>query len=273
MRGRLLERLLDATRFDPTAHVPLHWHDSRIGWLQPAFADALQIHPEAFSRDTFGVRLASTAQLDNVVLALAADGWIRGWRDERYEVRPSTGRAFTIERAAFRRFGMLATASHLNGYVNTGGNWKLWVARRSDSKPVDPGMLDNLVGGGVAAGSSPAATLVKESGEEAGIAPDLAGGAQAAGCLRTTRAVADGVHDEIIHVYDLELPPGFVPSNRDGEVAEFKLMEPAELVPRVASGEFTVDAGAVIVDFLWRRRWLEDAEIGAALKALRADQR
>ncbi len=43
----------------------------------------------------------------------------------------------------------------------------MWIARRSPTKPIDPGMLDNLVGGGLAAGLTVAQTLVKEGWEEA----------------------------------------------------------------------------------------------------------
>jgi len=269
----LLERVACASRIDPSTLLPLHSHGRQIGWLKPSFADVLMRYPAAFACEAPGIRVASIAQMGKAVLALAAEGWITGWRDEPYDVRFGAESLFTIERAAFRRFGMLAGAAHLNGWVATDGGFKLWVARRSASKPIDPGMLDNLVGGGIAAGSTPAATLVKECGEEAGIDPAQAQCAAAAGCLRITRMVEDGVHDEIVHVFDLELPPRFVPANRDGEVAEFMLLEPAEVARRVASGEFTIDAGAIAVDFLLRRGWLDDPEIHEAIKSLRTDPR
>jgi len=269
----LLERVTGAARIDPSALLPLHSHGRQIGWLQPSFADVLMRYPAAFARDALGVRVASIAHMEKAVLALAAEGWITGWRDEPYDVRCGAKTLFTLERAAFRRFGMLAAASHLNGWVAWEGGFKLWIARRSASKPIDPGMLDNLVGGGIAAGSSPAATLAKECGEEAGIDTALAHCAAAAGCLRITRMVENGVHDEIVHVFDLELPSRFVPSNRDGEVAEFMLLEPAEVARRVAAGEFTIDAGAIIVDFLLRRGWLDDPEVRDAIKVLREDPR
>ena len=43
----------------------------------------------------------------------------------------------------------------------------MWIARRSPAKAIDPGMLDNLVGGGVAAGQTITTTLIKEAWEEA----------------------------------------------------------------------------------------------------------
>ena len=48
------------------------------------------------------------------------------------------------------------------------------VARRAADKRLDPGKLDHLVGGGVAAGMGFADTLAKEAEEEAGLPPELA---------------------------------------------------------------------------------------------------
>ena len=99
----------------------------------------------------------------------------------------------------------------------------MWIARRSATKPIDPGLLDNLVGGGIAAGTSIADTVVKEAQEEAGIPAELASSAQPAGCVRIFREQPDGIQRETIHVHDLSLPPDFEPHNEDGEVAGFRL--------------------------------------------------
>ncbi|NMG04451.1 hypothetical protein [Azoarcus taiwanensis] len=44
---------------------------------------------------------------------------------------------------------------------------------------------------------------------------------------------------------DFALPKGFMPRNIDGEVPEFRLMDPDELAERILAGEFTEDAAAV----------------------------
>jgi 8-oxo-dGTP pyrophosphatase MutT (NUDIX family) len=265
----MLEVLQKAVLFDAAAHLALDCGAHRVGWVQPAFADALAAHPAVFAREANTVRILAPAELDAAVRALAAKGWIHGWRDERYEVRAGAETLFTLERAAFRPFGLLASASHLNGWVRDGAAVRLWVARRSAAKPVDPGMLDNLVGGGIAAGSTPLATLEKECMEEAGIPPALLRLAQAAGRLRVTRAVENGVNDEVIHAWDLELPGDFVPANQDGEVAGFALLDLDTIAAKLLAQEFTVDAAAVSIDFLWRRGVLADPAVGEALAVLR----
>jgi hypothetical protein len=113
----MLAALHAASRFDPGGYMPLRYRKRRIGWLEPLFAYALSDHPAVFAREADSVQMLSPAGLDTVVRALAAEGWITGWRDERHDVRHGSRVLFSLERAAFRRFGFLACASHLNGWV------------------------------------------------------------------------------------------------------------------------------------------------------------
>jgi len=269
----MLPRLEAARLFDSSAHLPLTLPGAgRLGWIAAPFARVLEAYPDAFARVGDGVAIVSPDRLRAAVRDLHAGGWISGWRDENFEVRAPGGRMlFNLERAAFRRLGLQARAVHLNGWVRVGDGWRLWVARRSVTKPIDPGMLDNLVGGGIGAGFAASDTLRKECGEEAGLPLTLARGAVPAGCLHILREVPDGVHAETIHAFDLELPTDFVPSNKDGEVSEFALLSAGEVEKLLAAGEFTVDAGTVTIDFLWRRGALSDPLVGAVLEALRRE--
>jgi 8-oxo-dGTP pyrophosphatase MutT (NUDIX family) len=82
---------------------------------------------------------------------------------------------FELERAAARYFGVLTHAAHVNGLVRRSDRAvAMWIARRSDTKAIDPGMLDNLVGGGIATGHTVASTVIKEAFEEAGIEASVA---------------------------------------------------------------------------------------------------
>jgi hypothetical protein len=76
---------------------------------------------------------------------------------------------------------------------------------------------------------------------------------------------------DTIPAFDLELPTDCVPSNKDGEVSEFALLSAGEVEKLLAAGEFTVDAGTVTIDFLWRRGALSDPLVGAVLEALRRE--
>jgi hypothetical protein len=73
------------------------------------------------------------------------------------------------------------------------------------------------------------------------------------------------LHSESLHVHDLLLPAEFVPRNTDGEVSEFLVLRPEALLERIASGEMTVEAGLVAVDFMLRHELLGDAEPGIAV--------
>jgi 8-oxo-dGTP pyrophosphatase MutT (NUDIX family) len=128
----------------------------------------------------------------------------------------------------------------------------MWLARRSPTKAIDPDLLDNLVGGGIAEGSDAESTLRKEAFEEAGIPPELATLARAAGTVEICRDQPDGLQRETIHVHDLWLPENFKPLNQDGEVVEHRLCAPQTVVSILDSDDITADASLVIVDFLLR---------------------
>ena len=201
---------------------------------------------------------ARTTAMDRIARELAAEGALSAWRDERYEVRASEDRApaFLLERAAARYFGIRTRAVHVNGLVDAGGRVSMWIARRSPTKAIDPGMLDNLVGGGVAAGATVGETLVREAWEEAGLDRGTASSATSAGTLHVRRMQRDGLQHETIHVHDLWLPRAFVPANQDGEVVEHRLVSladvPALLVRDDGPEALTADASLVVLDALIR---------------------
>ncbi len=228
--------------FKASRYVPFMAGGRRIGWLQPELAARLARWPAVFTSGAEKVVLVDAAGLNPVVETLAREGFIPGWRNERYRIED----LFDIERAAARPFGLTTQAVHVNGIVGE----RMWLARRSANKPIDPGMLDNLVGGGVSVGFSVEATLVKEAWEEAGIPAELARKAKPGGTISVLREVSEGVQSETISVYDLELPADFRPENQDGEVSEFKLVTFAEVEREVLAYE----AGLVALDYLRRRR-------------------
>ncbi len=236
-----------------------------VGWLDPKRAERIARFADVFDHDRSGLRLkarlqtmaARTAAVDRVVEALAAEGCLTAWRDERYALAAHWGAEplCLIERAAARFFGIRTYAAHVNGLVRSEST-AMWLARRSPSKAIDPGLLDNLVGGGIASGDTVTATMVREAWEEAGIAADVAATAAPAGEVRICRSRPDGLQRETVFVHDLWLPSGFVPSNQDGEAVEHRLVSLDQAAMLIAHRRepdmVTADASVVIVDFLLR---------------------
>lgn len=252
-----------AHRFDPAAHVPFLCEGARVGWLRKAHAQRLAAWPDVFKRDARGVRIAESLAdpaarsqaVGRVINELHKEGTITGWRNESYAVTTEFDAPplLHIERAAARFFGTTTYAAHANGYLCAGAACEMWLARRAASKPIDPGMLDNLVGGGMSAGVPPLQTIIREAWEEAGIPEPLARNAIANGTIELRREVPEGVQSEVIFAFDLELPPDFRPHNEDGEVAEFhrlSIPEVYEILHR--EGQITLDASLVITRSLER---------------------
>ncbi len=202
--------------------------------------------------------LARSTALAQVARTLADEGALTAWRDELYAVAPSFGAPpwCHLERAAARYFGIRTHAAHVNGLVRDGDATSMWVARRSLNKAIDPGMRDNLVGGGIAVDASVIATVVKESWEEAGIPEALAREARLTGTLRVARLLPDGWQDEILFVHDLWLPSTFLPVNQDGEAGghvRLPLEEVARVLPwHDGPDAMTVDASLVALTALVR---------------------
>lgn len=242
--------------------LPFYVRDHAVGWLRPSFADLLRRWPHVFEVNPAYVRLHAkpdtpqgrTEAMDMVTRELARDGVISGWRDEQVNVSHhySGPELLRLERAASRHFGIMCYGAHLNGFTRRNGMAHAWIARRGPDRPVDPDKLDNLVGGRIASGLSVDETLRKEAWEEAGIAGALLADVTCLGAVRVEYSVPEGLHREILFVHDLWLPEEFVPANQDGEVAEIRCMPVEEVLQNLLAGDFTLDAGTVMIDGLLR---------------------
>ncbi len=280
IRARLARELAPAAG----SYTPLRVGRDVVGWLDPARAARAAGFVDVFVRGPDGIGFAAgiasaaarTAAVARVATTLATAGQLSAWRDERYAVAPAFGAAahFRMERAAARFFGIQTHAVHVNGLVEAPGGTCMWIARRCATKAIDPGLLDNLVGGGIAAGDGVRRALVREAWEEAGIPAPLARTARAVGAVHICRAQPDGLQRETIFTHDLALPPEFRPAGQDGEVVDYRLVplaDAARLAANAAGPDLvTADASLVIVDCLLRRGLIAaDSPDYLALDALR----
>ncbi|KAI9360043.1 NUDIX hydrolase domain-like protein [Zopfochytrium polystomum] len=192
---------------------------------------------------------------------------LKGWRSERYSVWGNGSSAaggsrtqvvMEVERAAAGLFGMRGYGCHVNGYVTDSGTGQLrmWIAKRSLTKQTYPGMLDNLVGGGLAHGYDPRSNIVKECFEEAGIT-DVSK-LKAVSVINFFGYSTDrGLLPDTEYLYDIELPEGWEPVCQDGEVAGFSLLTIEEVKQHLAAGEFMPESGLCVVDFLLRHGFVD----------------
>ncbi|MCC7016185.1 MAG: DUF4743 domain-containing protein [Rhodospirillales bacterium] len=259
-----LDRIEDCRRFDPAGYRPFAVAGVKVGLIGHAFAARLKDFPEVFEVRADGVRLdgrladagSRTRAVAEVLEGMRAKGEIRGWRDEPYPVTVSFAAAplMTIERAAVPLFGVTAFAIHLNGVVGDHADLRMWVAKRSLTKPTGPGKLDQMVAGGQPAGVSLADNLVKECAEEATIPADIALRAVPIGAVSYTTERPEGLRRDVLFNYDLELPEDFEPGNADGEVESFHLWPIGRVIETVRdTDDFKFNCALVVIDFLIRR--------------------
>jgi 8-oxo-dGTP pyrophosphatase MutT (NUDIX family) len=268
---------------DASARVPFGVDGRVVGSVARAHLQALGAWPQWLRVDEAGVALQVEDRQRSAVLAqlnaaLREMGLIRAWRNEAFALfDPADGtRLATMERAAARFWGTLTLGAHANGYVadDSGRPTHLWVAQRSLDKATDPGLFDNLVGGGVPEYQTPLQALVREGWEEAGLHSAQMAAARACSVLHLMRDIPEGLQHEWLHAYDLPLPGGLQPQNQDGEVAGFRCLPLDEALALASGTQMTVDAALVTLDFALRHALLpQDAarRLEAALAARRVD--
>ena len=256
------DHIRSCNNYDPARVVPLTAGNTRVGLLRRDNAEALRRFPEVFAARDDAVELvaagdvtAVSGAIDAVVDALVDEGRVPKWRNETFDAAPRWGAPpiFRLDRGAVPFFGTRAYGVHLNGYLRRGETLCLWVGRRSPDKQVAPNKLDNLVAGGIGNGHGVRETLLKEGEEEASIPRSLLEHATPASAVSYRMETRLGIRDDVLFVYDLEVPGDFVPKNRDGEIVHFELMPAAAVLERIrATSDFKFNVNLVILDFAVR---------------------
>ena len=158
-----------------------------------------------------------------------------------------------LDRVAVPWFGVRAFGVHVNGFVRKKDGIYIWVGERALDRRVDPGKLDNMIGGGQPIGLSIRENLRKEAMEEAGIVPALIDTAKHVRTMRYRLERNSGLRNDTLFIFDLELAEDFVPQNTDNEVAAFHLLPAAEVATIIHDTDhFKFNCNMVIVDFLVR---------------------
>jgi uncharacterized protein DUF4743/NUDIX domain-containing protein len=257
-----VDHIRRCNNFAPARVVPLFAGVDRIGLVRRENAEALRRFPEVFRVAVDRIDLvaegdaaAISQAVDDVVDALVAEQQIPKTRTETFDVAVRWGAPpiFRLDRGAVPFFGTRAYGVHLNGYRYAAGAMLVWVGRRAANKRVAPNKLDNLVAGGIGNGHGLVETLVKEADEEAMIPPELIARAVPAGAVSYRMETPLGIRDDVLFVYDLDVPPEFAPQNRDGEFVDFTLMPAAAVLGRIReSTDFKFNVNLVILDFAVR---------------------
>jgi hypothetical protein len=263
-------------RHDLSHFLPFSVAGIEVGWIRPQLAEqavaasgyflwgnGLALDPRL---NEFGSRSAALAEASE---ALSEQEIVPRLRGEFYSVAPSFMAAplAQIDRAVVQSFGLRAYGVHVNGFVRRpNGAIDMWIGRRAPTQILCPNMLDNMIAGGQPIGLTPFDNVVKEAREEADVPEALARKAKPVASVRYTMEVEDGLRQDTMFCYDLELPADFTPKNTDGEVAEFMLL-PAEEVKAIVRDtfDFKFNCNLVIMDFLIRHKLLTDGEADIAL--------
>jgi len=259
----LIDHIHRCQNADMAKFLPWLIAGEQAGWVRRDVAARLGNYPTVFAVDDKQVRLRGhlanfdhrSAAIGDVARDLYEAGVFAGWRNEWFPVLTRFGASplMRLERAAVPLFGVHGYGVHMNGFVRDGGRLKLWIGKRADDRPIEPGKLDHLVAGGIPLGMGVKQCLAKECEEEASIPATLAARAGPVGAIRYCMEHQGWLRNDTMFVYDLELPADFKPVNNDGEIASFRLMELDEVAEILSAGEdFKFNVALVLIDFLLR---------------------
>ena len=258
----LLRHIRRCNDWNQARFRPLLRGEARIGWIREEHLPRLARFPRVFAVGPDEVRLVAEGDVDMVTRAvdealetLVAEGVLPKWRYEEFPVLRRWGEAplFRVDRGAVPFLGARAYGVHINGFRRDEDGLKLWIGRRAPDKKVDPDKLDNIVAGGIGAGHGLEDTLIKEGQEEADLSPALLATAVPVGAITYRLANEVGTRDDVLFVYDLEMPADVTPKNTDGEIVSFQLRRAAEVVDEVRrTDEYKFNVNLVLIDFALR---------------------
>ncbi|ODV87195.1 hypothetical protein CANARDRAFT_5748 [[Candida] arabinofermentans NRRL YB-2248] len=251
----------------------------QLGYLLPIVVEQLAKEPYVVTVNT-SERIVSinpalnTLELRNEAFAKLALKWksselfetLKGWRDELYVIYSGVQTPYMrLERAMCPLMGVVMYGVHINGYVESNDSdvpLKIWVPRRSATKPTYPGKLDNTVAGGLGYPYGKFETCLKECYEEAGLDPSYTeknlvyvGEISYLYQMKANdfETEAGLVQPELEYIYDLRMDADLIPHPVDNEAEDFKLMDVDEVIQRLKAGEFKHNCAGIIIEFLMRR--------------------
>ncbi|MCL2505181.1 MAG: DUF4743 domain-containing protein [Alphaproteobacteria bacterium] len=256
------EQLIRCNRHDLSEFVPFVIGTQQYGFIRKKNAELLSGLTKFFEYssiglalsddfDTFGTRSAAL----NAAVIILSKTYNKPLRNEMYPVLLAFNgdMAAEIDRCAIPFFGLLAFGVHVNGYVRKKDGLYVWIGKRAKNRQIEPGKLDNLIGGGLPIGLSVEENLYKEAKEEAGISPEIAKKAVFIKNINYRFELEEGIRNDSIFVYDLELDENFTPKNTDGEVEEFRLMPAKEVINFIEdNSSFKFNCSLIVADFLLR---------------------
>ena len=230
-----------------------------IGFVTPEILAQLAL-PDA------NLEVPDQQTFDRYARALCTGGAL-SFRNEPFDVRDPAGNVVaTLDRGALPLFGIQAWGVHMNGLAETRDGWSLWIGTRNPNKLLDPGKLDHLVAGGVAAGQGLTETLAKEAGEEAGIPGWLIAQARPVSEIRYNMERPEGLRRDVLLCYDLVVPAEFEPHPVDHEVVRFDLWPIERVLETVRdTDQFKFNVNLVLIDLFLRLGLIESPELRAEL--------
>jgi len=257
-----LRHFHNCNHYDRDKFFPFFIVGQNLGWILKELKPFLCAQNDFFCARDDGLELNPrydnfTARSDILgrITHLLAQKYNTPLRNEMYPIIQKWGDQplAQVDRSSVPWFGIKGYGIHVNGFVRKADGLSMWIGERASDRLIDPGKLDNMIGGGQPIGLSLEENLCKEAQEEAGFSSTLALKAQHIRTIHYNVEKNNGLRNDVLFVYDLELDPTTIPHNTDGEVAAFHLMPLSKVATLIkTTNRFKFNCTLVIIDFLIR---------------------
>ena len=175
---------------------------------------------------------------------LIEDGLLKSLTGEVVDVIYHGELIAQVDRIAVRLLGLQTRVVRL---VAVDAEGREVLQKRSASKRIAPGLLDNFAAGMVAAGETPVTAMLRETREETGLVLTERTLGEPAFRFKSARPVPDGFIFEENIVFKTELPETFSPACEDGEVECFMTMTNEEIMAAVEAKTLMPEAAHVFL--------------------------
>ncbi|KAL6408466.1 thiamine pyrophosphokinase-related protein [Ilyonectria robusta] len=212
-------------------------------WTIDPARRTLNLHVPAGPGTPFEMR---TDLVNDTVARAEKEGKVKEmtWKGEPMAVYTPDGQhVFNMDNLGSQLLGVISFGVHLIAWTVVDGKKLYWLQRRSETRPIHPGKLDTLAGGGIKVGEPIIDAMVREAFEEASIPKDFS-----TSHLRPCGIVSyhlsyshlnnPGSFPHALHVFEMELPADMIPKPNDGEVSEFVTMTESEVMAALFRDDF-----------------------------------
>lgn len=262
-----LDYLNSCNSFNTNEFIPLLYSGHHIGFLHQDHIDYITKYKTVFdfSKDSISIISKGSKEQVTAEFNFVNDELIKlkafkdTHKDEMYRISLGNFASpiFSVKRSSIAFWGFRVYGVHLNGLTYDSKWLSMWVAKRNKNRSAG-GLNDHIVCGGQPSDLSIEENLHKEAEEEASIPIEFMKQVKNVGAVSCWVQTGRFLNRFTPFMFDIVLPHGFKPKNKDNSISEFNLIKLEDIAnnPDILSG-FKSSCYPVLISLLIRYSYIK----------------